>query len=143
MTTTRLKRRMTAIEFEAVRPLVNISEERSKQARAALVDGLTLASIAEAYDTSRQNVNDVVRIVWQGFERYQESQRANSNAAGTLILPPGWEQVTLIAPSHLIKKFRAEIADASAGTTTVKPKARRKNKADSGSADASAEESSQ
>ena len=32
--------------------------------------------------------------------------------AGAL-LPPGWEQVTLIAPVNLIGKFRREIAEAA------------------------------
>jgi hypothetical protein len=125
---TKVKRRMTAAEFEAVRPLLNISADRCEAAKAALVDGKTLASIAEVYGWSRQAVNDAVGIVWNTLERYHESQRATANAGA--LLPPGWEQVTLIAPSSLIAKFRAEIAATSTETPTeaptAKPKARRK-----------------
>jgi hypothetical protein len=102
---------MTAAEFEAVRPLLKISDDRIKAARLALVDGQTLQSIGEKFGWSRQAVGDSVGVVWKTFESYHESQRAAANAGA--LLPPGWEQVVLIAPSHLIAKFRAEIAGAS------------------------------
>lgn len=107
----RAKRRMTAAEFEAVRPLLKISDDRIKAARLALVDGQTLQAIGDQFGWSRQAVGDAVSIVWKTLESYHESQRAAANAGA--LLPPGWEQVTLIAPSHLITKFRAEIAQAS------------------------------
>lgn len=112
------KRRMTAAEFEEVRPLLKISADRCEAARAALVDGKTLASIASVYGWTRQAVNDAVGIVWATLGRYHESQRASANA-GTL-LPPGWERVTIIAPSRLIAKFRAEIAESSTEVPTAK-----------------------
>lgn len=107
----RVKRRMAAAEFEAVRPLLRISEDRINAARAALVDGDTLQAVATVYGWSRQAVGDAVDAVWRAYEMYQESQRAAANAGA--LLPPGWEQVTLIAPSSLIAKFRAEIAQAA------------------------------
>lgn len=113
--TPRIRRRMTASEFEAVRPLVNISEDRFAAARAALVEGKTFKSIGQIYQWTPQSVNDAVGIVWAALERYQESQRVTANA-GTL-LPPGWEQVTLIAPSHLVAKWRAEIAKEALQST--------------------------
>lgn len=105
------QRRMTGVEFDAIRPLLNISEDRIKAARMALVDGQTMQGIANVFGWTRQAVFAAVNVVWRAAERYHESQRA-ANSAGTL-LPPGWEQVTLIAPSSLIAKFRAEIALAS------------------------------
>ena len=45
------------------------------------------------------------------LESYHQSQRAAANS-GALLLP-GWEQVILIAPSHLIARFRGAIAEAS------------------------------
>jgi predicted DNA-binding protein YlxM (UPF0122 family) len=102
------KRRMAAAEFEAVRPLLKISEDRTNAARMALVEGKTLQSIGEKYGWTRQAVGDSVNAVWRVLERYHESQRAAANAGA--LLPPGWEQVTLIAPTNLIDKFRAEIA---------------------------------
>ena len=113
---------MTEADFEAVLPLLNISEERCDAAKAFLVEGKTLQAVATTYGWTRQAVNGAVTIVWQTLERYHESQKATANA-GTL-LPPGWEQVTLIAPSHLIAKFRAEIAEES--VETLKTKAQRK-----------------
>lgn len=107
----REKRRMTATEFEAVRPLLKISAERTEAAREALVGGDTLQAVGERYGWSRQAVGDAVNAVWRVQENYLESQRVMANA-GTL-LPPGWEQVTLIAPTHMVAKFRREIAEAS------------------------------
>lgn len=106
----RPKRRMIAADFDAIRPLLpNIREDRCAAARAALVDGETLASIADKYGWSRQAVNTLVNIFCDALSRYHEAQRATANAG--VLLPPGWEQVTLIAPSQLIDKFRAEIAE--------------------------------
>lgn len=107
----RAKRRMSAAEFEAVRPLLKISDERIKAARSALVEGQTLQAIGNEFGWSRQAVGDAVDIVWRTLESYHQSQRAAANAGA--LLPPGWEQVILIAPSHLIAKFRGEIAEAS------------------------------
>lgn len=103
------KRRMTAADFDAVRPLLkNVSKERADAARSALVDGETLAVIAERHNCSRQAINNIVTTFWDKLTDYHEAQRASANAG--VLLPPGWEQVTLIAPSVLIEKFRAEIA---------------------------------
>jgi len=107
----RFKRRMTAAEFEAVRPLLNISDDRTEAARQALVEGRTLQAVGDQFGWSRQAVGDAVGVVWKRLEDYRESQRVAANAGA--LLPPGWEQVTLIAPSHLIAKFRSEITLAS------------------------------
>lgn len=105
------KRRMTGTEFEALRPLLKISDDRVEAARLALVDGQTLQGVANLYGWSRQAVGDAVGIVWKTFEKYHESQRAAASAGA--LMPPGWEQVTLIAPTSLIARFRAEIAQAA------------------------------
>ncbi|WP_058565156.1 TrfB-related DNA-binding protein [Xylella fastidiosa] len=87
----RAKRRMTAAEFEAVRPFLKISDDRIKAARAALVEGQTLQAVGDCFGWSRQAVDQAVRVVWHTLEKYRESQRA----------VPGWQQVTLIAPADL------------------------------------------
>lgn len=111
----RAKRRMTAADFDTVRALLkNISQERGDAARAALVDGDTLAVIAARHSCSRQAVNEVVGTFWDALTRYQEAQRTAENQG--LLLPPGWEKITMIAPSYLIEKWRAELA--AAGTAT-------------------------
>src|SRR5476649_1648547 len=102
------KRRMTAADFEAVRPLLRISQDRVDAARAALVDGLPHQAIATPYGWTRQAVNDAVTAVWKTLQDYRAAQSKSANAG--LLLPPGWEQVTLIAPTALIERFRAEIA---------------------------------
>jgi hypothetical protein len=107
------KRRMTAIEFDALRPLLTVfSEDRCNAARAVLVDGKTLQSAAtENGFATRQAVNGSVAAIWSIYEQYNESLRISA-AAGTL-LPPDWEKVTLIAPRHLIAEFRVKIAEAA------------------------------
>ena len=108
----RPKRRMTAAEFQMVRPLLKkMSDERIEAARAALVEGETLQVLGDRYGWTRQAAGDAVSAVWRTVESYREGQQAAASA-GTL-LPPGWEQVTLIAPSYLIERFRNEIAQAA------------------------------
>jgi hypothetical protein len=106
----RPKRRLSVAEFEAIRPFIPMGEKRIEGARLALVDGQSLQGIATIYGCSRQAINDAVNIVLKQHLSFQKSQQLVANA-GTL-LPPGWEQVTLIAPSALIKRFRDEIAQA-------------------------------
>ncbi len=105
----RAKRRVSAAEFDSVRPLLKISPERIEAARAVLVQGLTLQSVGERYGWSRQSVGDAVASVWRTLESYRESQRLASLA--DTLLPPGWDRVTLIAPTQLIERFRNEIAE--------------------------------
>lgn len=99
---------MTVAEFAAVRPLLNISEDRIEAARAALVEGRTLKDVGDQYNWTRQAVNDSVNVAWRTLESYREAKCAEINASiGSL--SPGWEQVTLLAPHDLIAKFRDEI----------------------------------
>lgn len=107
----RIKRRMSAAEFNAVRPFLKISEDRIEAARRALVDGETLQAVGSHYKWSRQAVGDAVGVVWRAFADYQESQQATAAAVGHL--PPGWDSVTLIAPHELIRKFREDISKAT------------------------------
>lgn len=106
-----IKRRMSSAEFKAVRPFLKISDERIEAARRALVDGETLQAVGTYYGWSRQAVGDAVNVVWRALAIYRESQQASAAAVGHL--PPGWDQVTLIAPSELIAKFRGEISKAT------------------------------
>jgi len=114
----RTKRRMTAVEFDAVRPLLpNIREDRSAAARAALVDGETLAAVAQRYGWTRQAVNGLVNTFWEGLTRYHEAQRIGDNA--DVVLPPGYSKATFVAPDRLIAKWRAELAsEATADAAT-------------------------
>jgi hypothetical protein len=114
---------MAASEFEAVRPLLKISEERIEAARMVLVDGATFQAAGDKFGWTRQSTGDVVDTVWKAFEMCRESQRA-ATKAGTL-LPPGWEQVTLIAPTWLIDRFRRELAEVATETIQIDAKQHR------------------
>lgn len=115
----RVKRRMTAIEFETIRPFLKISDDRVKAARAAMVDGKTHQSIGDEFGWTKQAVGDSVSHVWHALQAYRESQAIAARLSGQL--PPGWEQVSLIAPSELAAKFREEIALASSPPKKTRP----------------------
>jgi hypothetical protein len=102
------KRHMTATEFEAVRPFLNISAERVEAARLVLVESSTMQLAGKQFGKSRQTVNDAVAVVWKIFGRFQAAQQAQARAEG--LIPSGWEKMTVIAPSPMIARFRAEIA---------------------------------
>jgi hypothetical protein len=126
---------MTAVEFEAVRPLLKkMSADRIEAAHAALVDGETLQAMGDRFGWSRQSVDDAVRKVWRTLENYNESQRAAADAVAAS-LPRGWEQVTLIAPRRLIARFLGEIAQASRQPAKKPKDAREPRKTDKRKAD--------
>lgn len=116
---TRIKKRMTAAEFEAVKPLLTMKPARLEGARLALVEGLTLAAAAERVtkefglttEFHRQSVGEAVTLVWSEFQKVADAQNALASVTGDI--PDGWESVTLVAPAHLIAKFREEISMAS------------------------------
>jgi len=128
------KRRMAANEFEAIRPFLEnrISPERCEAARSALVDGVALTAVAEVYGWTRQAVNAVIKTAMEVLEQYHESQQAEARASAPL--PKGWERVTLVAPSYLVTRFRAEIAEAGGEIAKEKPKSRRKKSPETQSA---------
>ncbi|MDA8094886.1 MAG: TrfB-related DNA-binding protein [Betaproteobacteria bacterium] len=107
---------MSASEFEAVRPLLNISQERVEAARLALVDDRTFQTVGERYGWSRQAVWDAVGVVWKQFGRYK---RALAAMEGGVALPPGWESATIAAPTAMIARFRLEAAEAAAAAGWV------------------------
>jgi hypothetical protein len=100
---------MDAVEFDSVRPLLNISDDRIKAACSVLVDGETYQSVAERFGWSRQAVGDSVNVVWRTFLKFQKAQDAAAVKAG-VPLPLGWERVELVAPSSMIVEFKKEVA---------------------------------
>ena len=110
-------RGMTVAEFEALRPWLDMKEDRVKAARAVLVEGRTLQAASDEFGWTRQSSDDAVKTVLRALARYRISRNAEENAGK--LLPPGWEQVILIAPSHLIAKFRVDI-DKEAQQTVAK-----------------------
>jgi hypothetical protein len=106
---------MMAIEFDSIRPLLNISDDRIEAARSALVDNETYQAVANRYGWTRQAVGDSVDVVWRTLLKYRETQSVAANADESL--PTGWERVELVAPSTMIAKFRMEIDQASRSQT--------------------------
>jgi hypothetical protein len=119
----RNKRKMMAIEFDSIRPLLNISDDRIQAARSALVDNETYQTVANRYGWTRQAVGDSVDVVWRTLLKYRETQNVAANADESL--PTGWERVELVAPSSMIAKFRMEI-DQVSRSQTGKPKPAKK-----------------
>lgn len=109
MTKGRKKRHMTAAEFAAVRPLLNISKDRIDAAYSALVLGNVLQLIADEYGWSRQAVNDAANVVWSTLQAYRLAQQAEVNALNHH-LPDGWEMLSIAAPVDLIEKLKQEVA---------------------------------
>lgn len=103
---------MSAAEFLSVQPLLRISPERIEAARLCLVEGATMAAAGQKFGWSRQSVAEAVDVVWKALENFNAAQSAAQSASSHL--PPGWEQVTLVAPHELVQKFRFEIAAAAA-----------------------------
>jgi len=103
------KRRLTAQQFEAVRPhLGRLSDQRVQAARMALVDDLPMDGIAKHFGwSSRQTVSDAVSSVFAAWARYEEAQLVSGRVG--LLTPPGWEAVTLLAPPALITRWRKEV----------------------------------
>ncbi len=119
---------LTPVEFEAARAMLpNFDPERLDAARFVLVNGMSSASVAEKYNVTRQAMAATVRVVWRAHEKYKEAQHAAT--AGTILIPPGWEQVTLIAPAELIESFRRQIAEAQRGAipAPVMPSTKKKS----------------
>ena len=108
------KRRMSAAEFDAVVPLLSMSENRLNAARAALVDNEKLEDIARPNGWDKQTVGGAVNIVWKAFQRVKESLRLAelggvSYLRDELDLPDGWKRVCIDAPEYLIDIFQAEV----------------------------------
>ncbi|WP_424196730.1 TrfB-related DNA-binding protein (plasmid) [Ampullimonas aquatilis] len=99
--------RMKAIHFDTLRPFIKMNEKKLDAARLALVDGIAHLEIANQFGWKRQFVGQIVKEVQLADETHTIAKQNASLAVGKLL--PGWELVTLIAPTNLINKFRAEI----------------------------------
>jgi len=77
-------RNLSAIQFEAVRPFLRISDDRIEAARLAMVEGQKLADIAAQFDwKSRQAVSAAVGLVWDAYKKLQQSQKILAGDVGT------------------------------------------------------------
>lgn len=111
----RVGRRMSAVDFATIEPLLkNFSRDRVEAARRALVEGQTQKAVGASYGWTQQAVSDLVSDVWKHWTDYQTTQGVAASSGA--LLPPGWEQVTLIAPTEMIQEFKAQLAKAFPST---------------------------
>ena len=115
------KKLLSEQEFDFLRVyLKTIDEVRLNMAKDVLVHGIKPSVVAETYKVSRQRVSMNTAIVWKAYEFDREiaEQRNLVTAAihvstekpnNNMIIPAGWEQVTLLAPSSIVNKFRLEV----------------------------------
>jgi hypothetical protein len=126
------KRRLTQAEFDTIRPLIRMTPERVESARLVLVDGMTYEAAGRLRPGpkpyTRQAVGDAVGIVLRVHESYLATQEVADHAGK--VLPPGWEAVTLVAPSALIAEFRARVAGLGAPAKAPRVRARRTTRAE-------------
>lgn len=104
-----VKRRLSAPEFDALKPFVRMTDERLSSARLVLVDNKTYEEVSNQYGCSRQTIGSAINTLWRAHMRTQESHKIVSETE----LHDGWEQVTLAAPSYLIPMFREVIDEAN------------------------------
>jgi len=106
----RKKELISKADFDAITPfLKNVSDERKLAAYQYLVEGKTGAAIAVQFNWTRAAVSDAAQTVRGFLESYQEARRISA-AASALEVPPGWECVTLCAPTDLAAQLRATVA---------------------------------
>lgn len=102
----RSTRRVSEFQFNAVVPhLSGLAPHRIENARKVMVDGVLLKDIAEQENISPNAISKLVRQVWETMERENIVV-----ADAPELIPPGWERVTLIAPSEYIAKVRDDFA---------------------------------
>ncbi len=104
-----VKRRLTAPEFDALRPFLRMTDDRLSSARLVLVDNKTYEEVSNQYGCSRQTIGAAINTIWRAHIRVQESHNIVHNSG----LRDGWEQVTLAAPSYLIHMLRGIIDEAN------------------------------
>lgn len=72
------KRRMTGVDFAAVRPFLKISAERIEAARQVMVDGKTMTTVGAGCGWTKQAVDNAVRTVWVAFGQYNQSKAVSA-----------------------------------------------------------------
>ncbi|MFZ4701765.1 MAG: TrfB-related DNA-binding protein [Candidatus Methylumidiphilus sp.] len=103
----RVKRRLTEAQFDSVRPFLRISEKRIQAAYESMVKGKTMSAISMEAGWCKQAVSKTVGVVWKTYQSLQENPSTDSKRLK--LLPPGWVEVTLVAPSHLVEKLQRDI----------------------------------
>lgn len=94
------KKRMTAAEFEAVRPFVKIAAQRVEAARAVMVDGATMIAVGKTYGWTKQAVDNAVRVVWSAYESYNQSKEVTARIEAAQLSDVASETVDADLPTH-------------------------------------------
>ena len=106
----RAKRRLTEAQFDSVRPFLGISEKRVRSAYEAMVLGKSMTAISQEAGWCKQAVSKAVGIVWEAHQRLQEGRGTRKSKRLTL-LPPGWTEVTLVAPDDVVEKIKLDFTE--------------------------------
>lgn len=101
--------RMTAAEFETIRPLLNISEERMEAGRLCFVEGKEQADVAKIYGWTQQGVSKIVRGIWKTFESHRAGLAAGLAASAV----SGRKRLLVIGPAAFIESMPKEWTDAT------------------------------
>jgi hypothetical protein len=119
---------LTAAEFDALRPLLKIADNRISAARMALVDDVGLETIASTFGfNNRQAVNIAVSDVMKVYQRWQESIKVLTGQK----LPAGWELMIVAVPTDAAPEIRKGVnrmIEAIEEPTTEKKPSRKREK---------------
>lgn len=108
--------------------LKTIDQVRLDMAKDVLVHGLKPSEVAKKYEVSPQRISMNTSVVWKAYEYERELNEmrglvtaavhiSSEKPKNNLVVPAGWEQVTLLAPSSLVNKFRLEVQESILGAT--------------------------
>ncbi len=83
--------RTSAVEFDKLARNTDLGAEARAMARRVLVDGLGQSAAAKEFGTSKQRVDNAVRVIRREHERAAEG--------------PGWVEVTITMPDALSRRL--------------------------------------
>ncbi|MEI7870309.1 MAG: TrfB-related DNA-binding protein [Candidatus Methylumidiphilus sp.] len=106
----RVIKRLTEAQFDSVRPFLRVSEKRIQSAYEAMVLGKSMTAISLEAGWCKQAVSKTVGVVWEAYQRLQKDPCTRKSKRLTL-LPPGWTEVTLVAPDHVVEKIKRDFTD--------------------------------
>jgi len=110
---------LTEDQFNLVRPLLKISEQRIQAAYLVMVEGYTISKVSRDFGWPRQSLHKSILVVWETYQANEDAFLKASMAKRITLLPPGWQEVTIIAPADMIERFRKAIDDCTNIESTI------------------------
>lgn len=122
--------RCTQAELDSVLTYFSLSDVAKERVRKILVEGVAPRVIAQTEKVSTSQVHRqyskvlkkieelraadgsaVIAVARRGRPRKEDAMPALAPAAGTMLVPAGWEAATIVAPSEFIARVRKELND--------------------------------